>query len=222
MRVMTRSPKEEIVLAAERLIAIRGLEGVSLREIGAASGNGNNSAVRYHFGTKDQLVRAVFEFRLPRLRERRALLIEERRPKDLRGWLECQIRAVFEQSELDNSHYMGFVASLQQHDGAEGFKHMPREFAEGQTEFEKHVRAALKNLEEPLRSVRLNQAMGLIVQAAAARERGRGRGDPVLPFALEIGNLLDAMVGFLLAPVSAGTFEALQKSHVPVRPPLTF
>ena len=48
-----------------------GLLGVSLRQIGAAAGNGNNSAVQYHFGTKDRLVQAVFEYRLPRLRERR-------------------------------------------------------------------------------------------------------------------------------------------------------
>src|SRR4051794_21430531 len=121
---LARSTKEEIVLAAERLIADHGLDGVSLRQIGAASGNGNNSAVQYHFGTKGQLVEAVFEYRLPRLRERRAFLIAERRPTDLRGWLDCQIRAVLEQSELDNSHYMSFVASLQQHDGADGFKHI--------------------------------------------------------------------------------------------------
>jgi AcrR family transcriptional regulator len=53
--------KEQIVLAAERLFAERGLDGVSLREIGAAVGNANNSAVQYHFGSKDQLVRAIFE-----------------------------------------------------------------------------------------------------------------------------------------------------------------
>src|SRR5438874_12917484 len=95
-----RSTKEELILAAERLIADHGLDGVSLRQIGAAAGNGNNSAVLYHFGAKSDLIRAVFEYRLPRLRHRRALLIAERRPSDLRGWLECQVRSVLEQSEL--------------------------------------------------------------------------------------------------------------------------
>ncbi len=210
MAVMRRSTKEEIVLAAERLIAEHGLDGVSLRQIGAASGNGNNSAVIYHFGTKVQLVEAIFEYRLPRLRARRAFLIEERRPTDLRGWLECQIRAVLEQSELDDSHYMSFIASLQLHDGAEGFKHLPAEFTDSALDFEAQVRPHLTHLGEPLGSLRLAQAMSFIVQAAAARERARTRGEGLLPFGLEVGNLLDAVVGFLKAPVSSGTRAALE------------
>jgi AcrR family transcriptional regulator len=209
MPVVRRSTKEEIVLAAERLIAAHGLAGVSLRQIGAASGNGNNSAVIYHFGTKDQLVQAIFQYRLPRLRARRALFIEERRPNDLRSWLECQVRAVLEQSELDDSHYMSFVASLQLHDGAEGFEHLPAEFADSQLDFEAHLRSHLGHLPEPLQSLRLSQVMYLIVAAAAARERARGRGEVVLPFALEVANLLDASVGLLKAPLSSATRAAL-------------
>jgi AcrR family transcriptional regulator len=210
MAVVRRSTKEEILLAAERLIAAHGLDGVSLRQIGAASANGNNSAVIYHFGTKDRLVEAIFEYRLPRLRARRELLIEERRPTDLRGWLECQVRAVLEQSELDDSHYMGFVASLQLHDGAEGFKHLPADFTESTLDFEAHLRSHLVHLDEPLRSLRLAQAMSVIVQAAAARERARARGEVLLAFALEVGNLVDAVVGFLKAPVSSSTRAALE------------
>ncbi|SRR5579875_698907 len=210
MAGVPRSTKEEIVLAAERLFAAHGLEGVSLRQIGAASGNGNNSAVQYHFGTKEQLVEAIFAYRLPRLRGRRALLIEERRPSDLRGWLECQIRAVLEHSELEDSHYMSFVASLHQHDGVKGFRHLPAEFADSRLEFETQLRSHLTNLDEPLQSLRLAQVMSFIVHAAAARERARRRGEPLLPFALEVGNLVDAMVGLLTAPVSRETRAALE------------
>src|SRR4051812_50018016 len=84
MSVIAPSTKEQIVLAAEALFAERGVEGVSLRQIGAAAGNGNNSAVQYHFGTKDRLVQAGFEYRLPRPRERRDPLLAARRPHDPR------------------------------------------------------------------------------------------------------------------------------------------
>ncbi|MDA8043948.1 MAG: helix-turn-helix domain containing protein [Actinomycetota bacterium] len=220
MAVVRRSTKEEILLAAERLMAAHGIDGVSLRQIGAASGNGNNSAVIYHFGTKDQLVSAIFEYRLPRLRARRGFLIEERRPADLRGWLECQIRAVLEQSELEDSHYMSFVASLQMHDGAEGFKHLPAEFHDSAIDFEANLRSHLTDLEEPLLSLRLSQALSFIVHAAAARERMRGRGETLLPFALEVGNLVEALEGFLTAPVSSSTRAALQgvRPAKPLRP----
>jgi AcrR family transcriptional regulator len=209
MPAARRSAKEQIVLAAEQLIADHGVEGASLRQIGAVAGQGNNSAVHYHFGDKNRLIRAVFEYRLPRLRERRARLIAERAPADLRGWVECQIHVVLEESELPDSHYMTFLASLIQHDG-EAFTHQPREFIDAQREFEDHLRAHLTHIDEPLRSHRLGLAMALIVHAAADRERARAQRRPVLPFAVELGNLVDGMVGFLEAPVSSTSRVALE------------
>ena len=82
------SSKEQIVLTAERLFAEHGIDGISLRQIGQAAGNANNSAVQYHFGTKDNLIQAIFEYRLPYLTRRRELLVAERRPASLRSWLE--------------------------------------------------------------------------------------------------------------------------------------
>lgn len=211
MPAAARSTKEQILLAAERLIADHGVDGVSMRQIGAAIGSGNNSAVLYHFGSKEKLVEAIFEYRLPRLRERRAELIAERGPADLRGWLECQIVVLFEQSELRDSSYLRFVASLSQH-GGDAFKHLPRRFARGQRDFEDHLRACLTGIEEPLRTHRLDQAMQLTVQAAANRERDRARRRPVLALALESANLVDCMVGFLEAPVSPASHAALEQA----------
>ncbi|WP_159074363.1 TetR/AcrR family transcriptional regulator [Streptomyces dioscori] len=53
-----------IIECAERLYAERGVNGVSLREIGAAAGQRNTGAVRYHFGSKAGLLSAVFEHRM--------------------------------------------------------------------------------------------------------------------------------------------------------------
>ncbi len=214
---LERSAKEAIILAAERLMADHGFDGVSLRQIAAAAGNGNNSAVLYHFGTKHDLVRAVFDYRLPRLRQRRALLIADRRPVDLRGWLECQVRAVLEQSELDDSHYMAFVASLRQHRDLEAFAQQPQEFVESQVEFDANLRAHLAHLDEPVRTRRLDQAMTIVIDTAADRERARARGQGVLPFPLELANLLDGVVGFLAAPASATMPAELDNGGVGAR-----
>jgi AcrR family transcriptional regulator len=212
MPPVAKSTKEEILLAGERLIADHGVDGVSMRQIGAAIGSGNNSAVLYHFGSKENLVEAIFEYRLPRLRERRAELIAERRPSDLRGWLECQVVVVLEQSELRDSSYMRFVASISQH-GGEAFKHLPRRFARGRQEYEEKVRACLSSVDEPLRTHRLSQAMEMTVHAAANRERSRAQRRPALPLALESANLVDCMVGFLEAPVSAASRAALEQTN---------
>jgi len=202
------STKEQILLAAERMIADHGVDGVSMRQIATAIGSGNNSVVLYHFGSKEKLVEAIFEHRLPRLRERRAELITERAPSDLRGWLECQIVAVLEQSDLADSNYLSFVASISQHGGA-AFKHLPKRFAAGQREDEEHVRSCLADLEEPLRTHRFAQFMEVTVHTAANRERARARRRAVLPLALEVTNLVDCMVGFLAAPVSPASEAAL-------------
>ena len=125
MTLIAPSTKEQIVLAAERLFAEHGIDGVSLRQIGAAAGNGNNSAVQYHFGSKDRLVLAVFEHRLPRMRKRRELLIAEHRPDDLRSWVACLVRWMLEQSELDGSYFQSFVAMLHQYGRREAFTLVP-------------------------------------------------------------------------------------------------
>jgi AcrR family transcriptional regulator len=203
-----QSTKEQILLAAEWLIAHHGVDGVSMRQIGAAVGSGNNSAVLYHFGSKEKLVQAIFEYRLPHLRERRAQIVAERQPVDLRGWLECQIRAVLEQSELDGSTYMTFVASLSLH-GGEAFRHLPKRFETAQSEFVDELRNCITQIDEPLRSYRLDQAMGFIVQTGARREQARARRWPVLPSALELANLVDCTVAYLEAPLSRASEEAL-------------
>jgi AcrR family transcriptional regulator len=48
-----------IIDAAITLFAERGVDGVSLGDIHRASGHRNRSATAYHFGTKDDLVKAV-------------------------------------------------------------------------------------------------------------------------------------------------------------------
>ena len=87
--------RERIFLAAERLFAERGFDGVSVRDIVQAAGV-NLAAVSYYFGSKSELLLAVFRTRAKALnRERLALLrdAEARHGGDpplaeiLRAWL---------------------------------------------------------------------------------------------------------------------------------------
>lgn len=70
-----RGAREQLLDAAERLFGTWGFEAVSLRSIASAAGQANNSAVRYHFETKERLAYAIFE--------RRALSYEHERAKRL-------------------------------------------------------------------------------------------------------------------------------------------
>ncbi len=62
----------ELVLAAERLFALHGLMGVSLREIVAATSQRNLATVHYHFGSREGLAHAICDLRMPAIEQDRA------------------------------------------------------------------------------------------------------------------------------------------------------
>ena len=55
--------RRSILTAAERLFAERGISAVPLRDIGLAAGQRNHAVVQYHFGDRDEVVRAIVESR---------------------------------------------------------------------------------------------------------------------------------------------------------------
>jgi len=202
------STKEQIILAAERLFGEQGLDNVSLRQIGAAAGTAHNSAVQYHFGTKEQLVRAIFEYRVPEIDARRELRIAERRPDDLRGWLECAVLPILEQAEREGTHYQTFVAMLQHHGRADILLHLPADPSAHRVFQE--LAARLPHVPEPMRSHRLTRTLAFAVSVGADRERARDDGGPLLPYAVHANDLVDALAGFLTAPVSDAARNALR------------
>ena len=72
-----RATRELLVSTAERLFADRGLAAVSLREIGQEAGQRNSGATQYHFGTRENLVAAIYSRRADPMNRRRIELLEE-------------------------------------------------------------------------------------------------------------------------------------------------
>jgi AcrR family transcriptional regulator len=195
--------KQQIVLAAERLFARDGIAGASLRQISAEAQNGNNSAVQYYFGSRAQLVQAIYEYRLVGLHARRQALVAERRPDSLFSWVECHVQTLMEQAEQPGSHYLGFLAALSRHavvaNEPELFRLPERVRAEVE-HFHNRLRGLVPQLPEPLRSHRIQQAQFFMVDAGALREGMREAGRARLPLDSATGDLVEAMVGFLRAP----------------------
>lgn len=52
-----------MILAAEELFARDGISGVPLRDIGKAAGQRNHAAVQYHFGDREEVIKAIMEYR---------------------------------------------------------------------------------------------------------------------------------------------------------------
>jgi AcrR family transcriptional regulator len=71
-----RRGAQKLLMTAERLFGERGLDKISLRQVAVAAGHANNSAVQHHFRSKQGLILAVFQMRLPVLERARQQWLE--------------------------------------------------------------------------------------------------------------------------------------------------
>ncbi|WP_230928399.1 TetR/AcrR family transcriptional regulator [Dietzia aurantiaca] len=75
-----KDAKTAMIEVAEKLIGERGLDNVSMRDVAAMAGHRNNSAVQYHFGSRDGLITQILRRRLVALdveRKRRLAEVDE-------------------------------------------------------------------------------------------------------------------------------------------------
>ena len=103
-----------MIEAARTLFAERGIDGVSMREIGRVARQRNTNAVQYHFGDRDRLVREVLRPHHEAVGELRAALISGLRGtasvRDLSGALVRPSASMLETS--DGRDYLRIVADL--------------------------------------------------------------------------------------------------------------
>jgi len=105
--------RTSLIEAAERLIAKKGLADVSTREILQEAGQRNQSALQYHFGSKDGLIRATINERTSQIDKRRQeLLAEIGDDPSLRQILEVLVLPLCELIENDaaGKNYLIFLA----------------------------------------------------------------------------------------------------------------
>jgi len=208
-----------IVVAAERLFAMHGIDGVSLRQISVEAGSSNNSAVHYHFGSKEGLIGAIFRHRLPQLISERRLLVARCDPDDVRSRLEAHVLPVLNLAEAPDSHYVSFVEQLQRR-AIESLPELPEEGQRSHLELQHDLNRLLADLDEPLRAMRITEVTRLSLHAAADRERSVAAGSQVVPFELFASSLLDGLTGFLVAPRSDATRRWLERAGAVTEPRL--
>ncbi|WP_257538659.1 TetR/AcrR family transcriptional regulator [Sphingobium sp. CFD-1] len=89
---------QKLILAAEQLVAERGLEGTSIREILRRAHQANNSAIYHHFGSKQKLIEAIYDLRQAEADQARIdwLARHGRLPGDMKEILDALLRPVLE------------------------------------------------------------------------------------------------------------------------------
>ena len=76
----SETTRRQLCLAAETLVAEAGIGVATLRAIALAAGQRNTAAVSYHFGSVEELLRAVIDMRLRDTEADRARMIGESGP----------------------------------------------------------------------------------------------------------------------------------------------
>ena len=96
--------RASLIRAAEKLIATKGLADVSTREILRTAGQRNQSALQYHFGSKNGLIKAAINERTLLIDARRIEMLDALNDNpDLTDLLDVFIRPLAELAESDDA-----------------------------------------------------------------------------------------------------------------------
>lgn len=212
--------RRTLVETAERMYAERGVNGVSLREIGAAAGHLNTGAARYHFGSKVGLINAVFELRMQPINAARERMLDDIEAAGAVG----DVRRLAEAFTLplvtalgtrdEPSWYLRFAVQAGLVEGSAPTRLADQSWTHGVDRLRAMVLAAI-DVPAPLQAMRWTTFMAHISHALADRERGLqepARGD-WLPNDLFLSALIDTAVALVTAPVSASTDRLLTGVH---------
>ncbi|WP_067175317.1 TetR/AcrR family transcriptional regulator [Microtetraspora niveoalba] len=199
--------REQILTAAERLFAEQGVFAVSNRRISEAAGQGNNTAVGYHFGAKADLVRAIVHKHAERMDLiRRRMLAETAGSADVRDWVACLVRPFTEHlAAMGNPTWFARFGAQVMTDPA--LREIMIEEALASPTLIRVVdglNRCLPGLPGEVRAERGEMTSQLMMHGCAERERAlaEGRPTPRASWHDAATGLIDAITGLWTAPVT--------------------
>ncbi|NND66177.1 MAG: TetR family transcriptional regulator [Halioglobus sp.] len=212
----------ELLVVAERLFSMHGVDGVSTREIARAAGQKNHSAVAYHFGSKEALVERILDYRLVPINTRREALLKELeaagKTQDVRSLVHALAAPFVEELRADpgESHYIGFISQLVATDDGARLRGANIERNAATYTLGDYLFDALAHLPAKLRANRLQMLGAQLTAVVATWDRQRREETPPfrsadLPWMTE--NLVDMLTAGMQAPVSAATAAAQEQEQ---------
>jgi AcrR family transcriptional regulator len=204
--VASADARERIIVAAERLIAERGVD-VPLRDIATAAGQRNNSAVQYHFGSRDGLIDAVAEHRIADLEHHRLELLTESEAagaaQDVRALVSALVVPMLTVPyEHGATHYARFLEQVRTHPALAADTNLDRAGRAAVRLIVMRLDRALHDLPPAVRRRRLRVLPTVLFALLADRERAVCAGDLPPDDPHSAAELVDLVIGMLTAPVS--------------------
>ncbi|MFE5209968.1 TetR/AcrR family transcriptional regulator [Streptomyces sp. NPDC056600] len=202
---MARSERARSALldAAERLFAQQGIAQVSDRKVAEAAGNSNHSAVGYHFGGREGLLRALVDRHLAEIEERSRVMFDEGSASLLDDVRALVVPVTEVMAELPRPTWRARFFSLALHDpSVSRLMRRTSEVAPTTARIGQSVGARLSHLDPAVVRGR-TMLMAHLVNSACAEIEEKAERDGEEPDWPGVGDFLsDAIAGMLLAPVS--------------------
>lgn len=206
--------RDRIKLAARRLFAERGVDGVPIREIVAAAGQRNVGSLHYYFRTKEALVRELVADGAKLINDRRLVMLEamarDGGPKNLREVIEILVWPSIGLGEADGEEdtYLRFVVSLTMNHRQLFLEALEDRWNSGYQQCIAHIKSLLPDVPMPVLNQRL-VFMGLYLGAVmtareAAFDRG-GRGREFWAARETMSNFIDTVQALLESSTSPTT-----------------
>lgn len=200
--------------AAEKLVAKKGLENVSIKDIVRESDQKNESALQYHFKNLQGLFLAIHEKRSEQVHAKRAELLsdllDQPAPPDIADICRLMVMPTFLLAQKDVK-FRRYIAGFSQEVSAahkSAFDVVSRSGGGGHSgkQTADLLRQALPHLDEQAFRQRLDFAFRLaaVSMAYQAKQKSAFRGPKADLF---VSNLMDALEGLLTAPESATTMR---------------
>jgi AcrR family transcriptional regulator len=202
--------KQALLDAAAALMDERGVDNVSTHDIAATAGHRNRSAVQYHFGTRDAVVRAVIERTMDSINAERNAVLDHLEATGVsftpRSVLEVAIGPLARQlGTADGRRYLRLCAQVINHPRFTGDAHDAITVNSSIARCTRHVMPAVAHLPLAVAAERGSQISGFIVRACADQARLMDTGTLVRPL-LSVEdftvNLIDTVLAILQAPSS--------------------
>ena len=217
---------DTLLLTAQKLFAENGIDAVSMREIARESGQRNNSALHYHFGSKDALIQAILQRGMVKIDALRNEYLDQVFLQQRHGELRALVEAIVWPlatglATAQTNSYIRFLAAAQMHpeidlagstreDGERGFR---------------RIQELLEQLLPEVPALVLRQrylaGVAFVIFSLADFERiktRRGRHNRGFDLQRAVENLIDMLCGALSAPVSQQVAQRVAAHELPSAP----
>jgi AcrR family transcriptional regulator len=206
---------ERLILAAERLYADHGLDGISLRQIAEAAGQKNHASIQYHFGSKDALLRAIVRYRTEDAQEQRRKMLDELeasgRQHNVKSLIEAALIPLVK-SQQPGSNYLRFIVALQPTALNDVWTEIGDEHGSTTRRIVSYLSEALQHIPPVLRLARINRAFDLMYRALAENVSLHGElAVRRIPDDLLLEELILSGVSVLEAPLPARAAQRLRR-----------